>query len=205
MKERAGIVGAVGLMPLIAKLRNANPNVRIHLVGHSFGGRLVTSAANALPGRTWGQEASSMTLLQAAFSHFGLASNYAQTGLNGAFQAVVSDPNVAGEIAITFTKADEAVGLAYPLASRLFNQVASAIGDPTDLYGGIGRNGALSTPEAVMDQLRPAGHAYTALPAGRRVRNLLADGIIHDHGDVKGVEVAYVVMRNALLSPPPVG
>ena len=41
MKERAGTVGAGGLNPLLRELRAAAPELRIHLVGHSFGGRLV--------------------------------------------------------------------------------------------------------------------------------------------------------------------
>ena len=45
MKERAGTVGAGGLNPLLRELRAAAPDLRIHLVGHSFGGRLVTAAA----------------------------------------------------------------------------------------------------------------------------------------------------------------
>lgn len=43
MKIRAGTVGSKGLAPLIDRLAQ---NVdRVHLVGHSFGGRLVTAAA----------------------------------------------------------------------------------------------------------------------------------------------------------------
>lgn len=44
MKERAGLVGQVGLNPLLRSLQAALPAVRLHLAGHSFGGRLVTAA-----------------------------------------------------------------------------------------------------------------------------------------------------------------
>ena len=43
MKARAGTVGKNGVAPLIDRLA---PQVqRIHLIGHSFGGRVVTAAA----------------------------------------------------------------------------------------------------------------------------------------------------------------
>ena len=50
MKERAGQVGMHGLHPLLRAIRTAGPDVRIHLIGHSFGGRVVTAAA-ARPAR----------------------------------------------------------------------------------------------------------------------------------------------------------
>lgn len=200
MKERAGIVGTVGVAPLLAKIRAQCPTLRIHLVGHSFGGRLVTSVANAFPGNDWGHRVSSMLLLQAAFSQFGFAKNYLATGKDGAFRGTLLRDCVVGEIAITHTTNDKANGSAYPLASRLFNQVASAVGDATDLYGAIGCNGAQDTPEAVQDVLGEAGNAYAALPAASAIRNLRADKYISSHGDVEGRQVAYVALRNALAS-----
>ncbi|MDQ6924891.1 MAG: hypothetical protein M3154_01470, partial [Candidatus Eremiobacteraeota bacterium] len=37
MKDRAGHIGRNGLAPVLARLRAAAPNTRVHLVGHSFG------------------------------------------------------------------------------------------------------------------------------------------------------------------------
>ena len=42
MKNRAGVVGQRGLGPLIGQLHELAPQVRVHLVGHSFGARLVS-------------------------------------------------------------------------------------------------------------------------------------------------------------------
>jgi hypothetical protein len=49
MKSRAGTVGRVGVTPLLGRLRTAQPTLRLHLVGHSFGARLVSAAAAMLP------------------------------------------------------------------------------------------------------------------------------------------------------------
>ncbi|MEO6320155.1 MAG: hypothetical protein ABIR56_05800 [Polaromonas sp.] len=45
MKERAGAIGQGGLNPQLAQLQNRFPALKIHLIGHSFGGRLVTATA----------------------------------------------------------------------------------------------------------------------------------------------------------------
>lgn len=182
MKRRAGTLGRDALAPLLDRLADASPRLRVHLVGHSFGGRLVTAAAAAVE-----TPVQSLTLLQAAFSHHGFAQAF-DGHRDGAFRSVVSQGKVRGPLLITHTAADHAVGYAYPIASRLAGQTASGLGDADDPYGGIGRNGAQKTPGATADCLLPVGQAYTR--AGGGVHNLLADGVIGDHGAVHGREVA---------------
>jgi pimeloyl-ACP methyl ester carboxylesterase len=193
MKERAGTVGAGGLNPLLRELHAAAPELRVHLVGHSFGGRLVTAAAMGRPGSPSVAPAS-MTLLQAAFSHNGFAEDFDQDR-DGFFREVVTAHKIAGPIAITHTKNDTAVGIAYPIASRLSREDASDLGDEDDIFGGIGRNGALArvTPEAVAGELLGQDGVY-AFTAGK-LHNLKADHFISGHSDVTGPEVA-----NALLA-----
>jgi hypothetical protein len=190
MKERAGGVGREGLAPVLQQLRKRNNSLRLHLIGHSFGGRLVTAAANALPARS---PAVSLALLQAAYSHNGLAGNFDHEGHDGAFRAVLSQGRVSGPVIITFTKNDQAVGIAYPLASRLARDVASALGDAKDPYGGMGRNGAQNTAEANSGNLQKVGGVYAFTPGS--VFNLRADDIIRNHGDVTGQEVAYAIVN----------
>lgn len=190
MKERAGTVGRVGLSPVLRQIRQKNPNLRLHLVGHSFGGRLVTAAADALDANT---PKVTVTLLQAAYSHNGLAAKF--DGKNdGFFRKVLSEKRASGPILITHTKNDKAVGIAYPLASRLSNTKAAALGDENDPYGGMGRNGAQHTQEANAGDLLPLGGDYTF--AAGKVHNLKADKFIKDHGDVTGRQVAYAVLNS---------
>ncbi|NHA69821.1 alpha/beta fold hydrolase [Phycicoccus flavus] len=197
MKARAGTVGVQGLAPVLARCRaTPHEDLRVHLVGHSFGGRLVTAAANALPDDA---RASTLTLLQAAFSHNGLSGRFGE-GQEGAFRAVLARQRVTGPVVVTHTKNDRAVGVAYPLASRIAGQNAASLGDADDPYGGMGRNGAQHTTEvdgraAVLEQV---GHAYGFAPA--KVYNLLADTYVHDHGDVRGVQVAYALLSAVAAS-----
>ena len=62
MKNRAGVVGTNGLGPLLASLTG----VRIHLIGHSFGARLVSYALSGLPGTATGAASpvKSLTLIR---------------------------------------------------------------------------------------------------------------------------------------------
>ncbi|WP_284741244.1 alpha/beta fold hydrolase [Amycolatopsis sp. RTGN1] len=176
MKARAGDIGVRGLAPLLATC--AGP--KLHLVGHSFGGRLVTAAANARPAGS----VATLTLLQAAFSHHGFAADSP-----GAFRRVLEERVVTGPILITHTANDLAVGVAYAIASRIAGQ--SGIGDAAGPYGGIGHNGAQRTPEAVTAELLPVSGTYRFRPGVPH--NLLADRFVRGHTDVCGPQIAHAL------------
>jgi pimeloyl-ACP methyl ester carboxylesterase len=180
MKDRAGLIGREGLNPFLARLQAQSPsNLRLHLIGHSFGGRLVTAAADGPnPLRL-----DTLILLQAAYSHNGLAENFDGRGKNGFFHRVLRDRKISGPILITHSKNDEALSLAYPLASRLNGDDAAAIGLPSDLYGGMGANGARGV-NALEAKL------YDPYDLSHPVVNLNGDAIIQSHGDVARPETA---------------
>jgi pimeloyl-ACP methyl ester carboxylesterase len=194
MKARAGSTG-IALNPVLRELRGAG--VRLHLVGHSFGGRLVTAATMGGPGDP-PLPVDSLVLLQAAFSHYGFAENY-EPGKNGFFRRVMEQSMVTGPTVITHSRLDTAVGYAYPLASRLLKQGSSQLGDAGDRFGGIGRNGALSTPKTHDERLLPADAAYT-LKAGE-IHNLEADDVIRDHSDIRKAEVANAILSAVAAAP----
>ncbi|UOQ95919.1 hypothetical protein MUN81_11660 [Hymenobacter sp. 5317J-9] len=189
MKERAGLVGSTGLRGVLASIKQVHPALKLHLVGHSFGGRLVTAAIS-------GQdqfEAASLSLLQAAFSHYGFSDSYDDSHKPGFFRPLLTSRRVTGPVLATHTAADFAVGRMYPLASRLAGQVAADLGGPTDTYGGIGRNGAQKTPEATTGTLLRVPGTYAFAPG--RIHNLNADGIIGNHSDISREEVAAAIMQ----------
>lgn len=196
MKERAGTVGENGLAPLVQKIREAQPGLRVHLAGHSFGGRLVTACVHALP-KGAAHRVHSLFLMQAAFSHYGMAQKYDGTS-NGLFRSVIGDKKVEGPVYITYTAKDKAVGLAYPLASRLGGQVAAGLGDENDKYGGIGRNGAQKTPEVTPMVLLPASEQYLFVKGG--VYNLDANEIITGHSDICRAEVAHALATAIMVA-----
>jgi predicted alpha/beta hydrolase family esterase len=192
MKQRAGTVGKSGLAPLIDKL--ASQVERIHLIGHSFGGRVVTAAAAT----STTNKLHSMALLQTAFSHNGFSQKR-----SGFFRSVVKNKRVAGPILITHTKNDKAVGLAYPAASRISRDNASGFGDADDEFGGLGSNGAQQMEEGEVFQdikeLLPIGQPYQWQRG--KFHNLESSKFIIDpkggdaHGWVFVPQVAWAISR----------
>lgn len=143
---------------------------RLHLVGHSFGARLVTAATS----RMQTARPHSLTLIQGAFSHNGLGVGVPRGGktIDGTFRNVVAEKK-AGRVVITHTWNDHAVGLAYAVASRASNTVASGLmkvtdkfGGARDLHGGIGANGALRLKDGEGRAWSFDGAAVPALAAG---------------------------------------
>ena len=190
MKSRAGTVGHHGVYEVLREVRTTRPDLKLHLVGHSFGGRLVAAAATGPSGKD-PVGVDSLMLLQAAFSHLGFAQDY-EGSKDGLFRSMVTGKAVKGPALITHTDNDRAVGLAYPLASRIARQVASGLGDKNDKYGGIGRNGAQKTPEAKEGVLLKSGSTYHLEAGG--MYNLRSDDFISNHSDVTGPEVAQALV-----------
>ncbi len=188
MKDRSGTVGAKGVAPAARALRKQMPDVRVHLVGHSLGGRVMASCAHALCTRPKTQP-DSLMLLQAAFSHYGFSPDNGR-GVTGFFRDVVEKKIVKGPLVSTFSAEDTVVGKAYAISSRLARDDSRAIGDASDEFGGIGRNGALKTSEVSNAVLLQPGGAYD-YDLGV-INNLDASGgLITNHGDVTNPAVTY--------------
>jgi hypothetical protein len=189
MKERAGVVGKGGLNEMLASMRKARPDLRIHLIGHSFGARVVTAAAD-------GPVAigpASLSLLQGAFSHNGFTEKFDGT-TNGFFRNVIAKSKVDGPIFATHTVNDKAVGIAYALASRFSNDNASDFGGPDDVFGGIGRNGAVKMHPAEFVQKTLLAETGVYQFTAKKVHNLLADQFVSGHSDVKGPQIANAIL-----------
>jgi hypothetical protein len=196
MKDRAGVVGRTGVNQVVQKIRTALPNVRVHLVGHSFGCRVVTAAATG-PATSPKGFVNSLTLLQGAFSHYAFSQKFDDSGKPGFYRNLIDESRVSGPTIITHTRADDAVGIAYAVASRAMHQIASAMGDKNDPYGGLGSNGAQKTTEARDATMPKAGVPFDQPLAKGSMTNLLADGLITSHGDVTNPNAAYSVLSAA--------
>ena len=188
MKNRSGIVGQNGVAPCVRELRRDHPKVRVHLVGHSLGGRLMASCAKTLA-QPPAVKVDSLTLLQAAFSHFGLSADNRE-GKPGFFRDVIKQKVVTGPMVATFSFQDTVVGKAYAIASRLAGDNTEAVGDGNDPYGGIGRNGGQNLTEMSSQVLHDAGAAYTFAP---NIVHCLdgSGGLITSHGDVENERVTW--------------
>ena len=113
--------------------------------------------------------------------------NYDKSGF---FREVFDNHKMSGPIVITHSKNDRAVGLAYPLASRLNGDDAAGTGDANDLFGGMGANGAQHVDTANITLLNVGGGNYDFKTSGKIVFNVNGDAIISSHRDVARPETA---------------
>ncbi|WP_037670441.1 hypothetical protein [Streptomyces griseus] len=124
MKRRAGTVGERGLGRVVGQLAEAAPQVRVHLVGHSFGGRLVSFALRGLPEGV--RSVKSVTLLQGAFSHYAFAARLPHDPrAGGVLQGQYN--RVDGPVVCCHSSHDSALGTLYPLASRVAGDAAGLV------------------------------------------------------------------------------
>lgn len=201
MKNRAGTVGRNGLGPLLTDLHGRSPAVRVHLVGHSFGARLVAfSLAGLADSAPDPSPVKSLTLLQGAFSHFSFSPDKP-----GALQAVTG--RVDGPLVATFSVHDRAVGTWYPQASLLARQDDQADREFGYTWGAMGHDGFQQ--EGVIElPLSVPGTDY-AFRAGTFYRLNGDDVIIHKlssfsgaHCDIRRPEVSWALARAAGLGAP---
>ena len=88
-----------------------NKSLRLHLMGHSFGALLVSAAANALDSRL-----ASLFLMQGAFSHSSFTETVPLANhRRGRFRDVIDKKRVAGPIAVTWSKNDNAFQDGWPM------------------------------------------------------------------------------------------
>ncbi|MEV4639669.1 hypothetical protein AB0J80_20160 [Actinoplanes sp. NPDC049548] len=202
MKGRAGDVGRRGLGPMLARLHQRLPQVRVHLAGHSFGARLVSFALAGI-GSAAQSPVASLCLVQGAFSHYAFTPLSGMPfGAAGALHGVAD--RVRGPLAATFSPHDWAVGRWYPRASFLARDDSAAAVDPAMRWGGMGAHGFQGAAPARQLTLLPPGTAY-ALTAGA-FHTVDASQVVADtrqsafsgaHSDIVHPEVAWLIAAAA--------
>ncbi|WP_189833443.1 alpha/beta hydrolase family protein [Streptomyces zaomyceticus] len=197
MKKRAGQVGASGLGPLLGEVARAAPGLRVHLVGHSMGARLVAHALGGLP--SGARPVASVTLLQGAFSHYAFAARLPHDpGRSGSLRDMQS--RVRGPLVACYSRHDAALRVMYPLASRLardsesFGPAAGLIGSDDPRWGAIGHDGVRAVPGTVVRTL--AATLREGVPASGCVSVDTAD-VVRSHSDICRPELARVVVSAA--------
>ncbi|SDJ66628.1 hypothetical protein [Variovorax sp. OV700] len=201
MKKRASKIGELFLHGFIARLMTENPYVRVHLMGHSFG-CIVMSSALAGPHATspLPRPVASCVLVQGAMSLWAYASKIPfEDGVAGYFSRVLADSKVSGPIVTTRSKHDYAVGKLYPWAAGVANQFAY---DTLPQFGAIGAFGICGTPtESLL--MRPATEAYDLkssviynVDGSQFICKI--DGVSGAHSDIAGPEVAHLIWQAAL-------
>ena len=201
MKSRAGDIGRSGLGPLLAELHRRTPQLRVHLVGHSFGARLVSFAARRgrrarrQPGRLAGADPGRVLALVVRRGA-GQPVRAAAGALNG-FADRVHGPLVA-----TFSSLDWAVGRWYPKASFLAGDAPGR--RPRDAGAAWVPTGSRRWSSAAADHAGDGGTAYD-LAAGSFYA-VDAEAVINDtegqpfagaHSDIRDPAIGQLIASAA--------
>lgn len=199
MRRRAGTIGEKGLGPVLGALAARAPGVRVHLVGHSFGARLVSFALRGLPP---GAHVASVTLLQGAFSHYAFSGPLPFDAAGGALRGM--QDRVTGPLLACWSRHDMALAVFYPLASRVAGEDDSLLG-MDGRWGALGHDGFQSLAGA--PELELQGALGGALPA-RGCVSVDASSVVRSggppagaHSDICHEELARLVLRAAGRSP----
>lgn len=194
MKDRAGKVGSTGVAPLLADLLAAAPNAKTHLIGHSYGCKVVLSATNHLPAGSDKKVASAL-LLQPAINGWAFAKKVADKNFSGGYRRVLDV--VDQPVRTTFSSHDMPLTKLFHLAVRRkgdLGEIKAAAGEPM-LYGALGGYGPRGTPAPEGEEiLMPAnGSPYPDLPPETQVLALKGDQFIDGHGGVRNVNTAWAL------------
>jgi hypothetical protein len=196
MKDRAGRVGATGVADLLLRLNQAAPAARIHLVGHSYGGKVVLSALCTPPDP--GPRVESVLLLQPAMSCYCFATAVPGTGRPGGYVAALERSRQP--IVTTFSKHDKPLTTFFHLAARRRKDLGEALiaGGPPSRYaalGGFGPQGRDADTEVVQPSAPPTRYRFDA--SGKRIVAIQADSVIGGHGDVVSAATAWALLSQA--------
>jgi pimeloyl-ACP methyl ester carboxylesterase len=182
MKDRAGRVGARGVQQLLADMLAA-AQAHVHLVGHSYGGKVVLSAlcAGDVP-----RPVESVLLLQPAMSHLCFSPQIAGLDRPGGYRAALDPQRCRQPILTTFSSHDEPLTREFHLFVRRRSDLAEAViaGEAPSRYAALGGYGPLlvggeSTAVAANDP----GAPY-APDGGVRVLGIESSRVISGHSDV---------------------
>lgn len=194
MKDRAGIVGARGVRDLLdALLRDSR--ARIHLLGHSFGCKVVMTATASLP-EPLPRKIHSAVLFQPAVSQYAFAPKVPDTGLPGGFHKTLA--RIERPVVTTFSAHDLALGKAFHLALRRAHDLGEQpliAGDSPSPYAALGGFGPRASNETIVF-IHDPGEAYDFGPGGRIV-GIRGTRTIGGHGDINNASTWWLASSAA--------
>lgn len=190
IKRRAGTVGQRGLGAVLGLLAGDAPALRVHLVGHSFGARLVSYALRGLP--RGARTVKSVTLLAGAFSHYAFAARLPHDpSRGGALDG--AQHRIDGPLVACHSRHDSALGKLYPLASKAAGDSSTFLG-LYERWGAIGCDGVQAVagaPRVMLGDALPES-GCVSVDAAAVVRR--GDPPAGAHSDICHAELARAVL-----------
>jgi hypothetical protein len=210
MKRRADAIGERLGREWMAPLWHGFPRApRLHLIGHSFGARLVTSAVLG------GARPESLTLLLGSFSAFAFAPQVPGFGRPGRYYRVIAERQVDGPIVVLRSDHDTGPATFYRAPTPASERGSRAAGpvfrriDSTVSTSGLGAGGARAVGAPCVDLVdaqRIGIPSYRVVNVDGSRIVCARDPLVGAHRDVFHPEIARLVgMAAGLLVGGPTG
>lgn len=180
MKDRAGLVGARGVGPLLRNVLSKS-SAKVHLIGHSYGCKVVLSATCIQP---LARRIRSMLLLQPAVSHLCFADPVPGLGKPGGYAESLQ--RIEQPILTTYSQHDFPLTQVFHYALRRNSDLGEVkiAGDvaPPSKFAALGGFGPRASREVLIKMHSP-GQPYTFDPQVR-LYGLNGSDFIKSHGDI---------------------
>jgi hypothetical protein len=227
MKGRAGIVGMNGLAPFLASFRASGaqntPALRIHLMGHSFGAKLLTAAVYTTASLQDVPQpvVDTLILFQGAFSQFSFTRTIPDhPELTGFYLNVLAQRMVTSPVTVFYSMRDAANSTLYPIGMAPVLERFVPARPPIDLTqyhisgefrGSIGANGAqgLEDAQLYLVKLPWPGIDQHTLDTVRCINlnrtpfldKMLDDPLVGIHNDYQEPEIFQAAVAISQLKP----
>lgn len=183
MKDRAGVVGAHGVGPLLSDLLAATDDAHVHLLGHSYGCKVVLSALCApavLP-----RPVDSVLLLQPAVNHLCFAASVGRHNQPGGYRKAFD--RVKLPILSTYSGQDFPLHDTFHLALRRGSdlgelKIAAGAGEPPSRFAALGGYGPREAGEVLLPICDP--EELYDLASGTSIIGLDGTRTIDGHGGI---------------------
>jgi hypothetical protein len=191
MKDRAGAVGARGVATLLSDILDTAQG-RVHLVGHSYGCKVVLSALAAAPSA---RKVSSALLLQPAISHLAFARQVPKTDRAGGYAGV--SQKIEKSLLMTYSAKDVALHELFHLALRRHADLGefgiAGAGEPPSPYAALGGYGPRLAGEKLYKNLPEPGVPFDLPREPFPAAFDGSDNQVNSHGDVTSPHTAWLM------------
>jgi pimeloyl-ACP methyl ester carboxylesterase len=197
MKDRAGRVGARGVARLLEDVLAAT-DVPVHLVGHSYGCKVVMSALCRVSRSA--RPVESALLLQPAMSYLAFAPDVPGLNAPGGYRPALE--RCVQPVRATYSQFDIPLTKLFHLAVRRASDLGEVqiAGAPPSRYSALGGFGPAERPDSAQVAARPPGSRYDA-PAGARVLGVAASEVIRGHSDISNEATWWMLLDQVLGRP----
>lgn len=188
MKDRAGTIGANGVARLLRSVidngQTTRAPPRTHLIGHSFGAKVMLSAICSPSQGDLAVPVNSLLLLQPAINQYAFASSIPDSFAAGGYHGALA--KIEQPILTTFTKDDMPLRTVFHLALRRdedLGEIDIASDVAPSRFAALGGYGPANVPSSKIIDIKDPGKDYQLITSSQLIA-LRAHNKISGHSEI---------------------